>query len=85
MLPISPRSTYVKASYICFLIPSYYAKLLTIVVQSPSCVQLCETMTYRTPGLPVLHHLPKLAQVNVNCISGAIQPSHPLLKVKANF
>ena len=31
------------------------------------------------PGLPVLHHLPKLAQVRVHCIGDAIQPSHPLM------
>ena len=31
------------------------------------------------PDLPVPHHLPKLAQVHVHCISDAIQPSHPLM------
>ena len=31
-----------------------------------------------TPGLPVPHHLSKLAQVHVHCISDAIQSSHPL-------
>ena len=35
-----------------------------------------------TPGFPVLHHLPELAQTHVHWVSGAIQPSHlcrPLL------
>ena len=30
-------------------------------------------------GLPVLHHLLKLAQIHVHCIGNAIQPSHPLM------
>ena len=30
------------------------------------------------PGLPVLHHLPELAQTHVHSVSDAIQPSHPL-------
>ena len=30
------------------------------------------------PGLPVLHHLPELAQTHVHWISDAIQSSHPL-------
>ena len=37
--------------------------------------RLTETpMDCSTPGFPVLHHFPELAQV-----SDAIQPSHPLL------
>ena len=31
-----------------------------------------------TPGLPVHHPLPKLAQTRVLCVSDAIQPSRPL-------
>ena len=34
-------------------------------------------MDCNTPGLPVPHHLPKIAQDHVHCISGAIQASHP--------
>ena len=33
----------------------------------------------RTPGLPVLHHLPEFAQTHVHWVGDAIQPSHPLL------
>ena len=40
---------------------------------------LCDPMDCSTPGLPVPHHLPKFAQVNVHCIGDAIQPSHPLM------
>ena len=31
-----------------------------------------------TPGLPVHHHLPELAQTHVHRVSDAIQPSQPL-------
>ena len=40
-------------------------------------------MDCSTPGLPVPHHLPKIAQVHVHCISDAIQPSHPLMPSSA--
>ena len=30
-----------------------------------SCLTLCDPMDYSTPGLPVLHHLPELAQTHV--------------------
>ena len=36
-------------------------------------------MDCSTPGLPVLHHLPELAQTHVHYVSDAVQPSHPLL------
>ena len=32
-----------------------------------------------TPGFPVFHHLPELAQTHVHWVTDAIQPSHPLL------
>ena len=50
-----------------------------VVVQLPSHVWLCSPMDCCVPGLPVLHHLPKFAQVHVHCIGDAIQPSHPLM------
>ena len=36
-------------------------------------------MDCSTPGLPVHHQLPKLAQTHVHWVGYAIQPSHPLL------
>ena len=45
-------------------------------VQKLSCVWLFETCS--TPGLPVHHQLPKLAQTRVHQVSDAIQPSPPL-------
>ena len=43
-----------------------------------SWVTLCSSVGYSTPGFPVLHHLPQLAQTHVQWVGGAIQPSHPL-------
>ena len=36
-------------------------------------------MDYSTPGFPVYHQLPELAQTHVHQVSYAIQSSHPLL------
>ena len=35
-------------------------------------------MDSSTPGVPVHHQLPELAQTHVHRVSDAIQPSHPL-------
>ena len=43
-----------------------------------SCPILCGPMDCSTPGFPVHHELPKLAQTHVHWVSDAIQPSHPL-------
>ena len=55
---------------------------LRFIVQFSSVVQWCPTlcvpMDYRTPGFPVHHQLPKIAQTHVHWVGDAIQPSHPL-------
>ena len=43
-----------------------------------SCLTLCNPMDYSTPGFPVHHQLPELAQTHVHRGGDAIQPSHPL-------
>ena len=43
------------------------------------CLTLCNSMDYSTPGFPVFHHLPELAQTHVHWVSDAPQPSHLLL------
>ena len=45
---------------------------------TPSCPTLCDPMDCSTPGFPVHHQLPELAQTHVHWVSDAIQPSHPL-------
>ena len=48
------------------------------VVQSLSRVPiLCNTMDCNTPGFPVHHQLPELAQTHVYWVSDATQPSYP--------
>ena len=42
------------------------------------CPSLCEPTNCSTPGLPVHHQLPELAQTQVHRVSDAIQPSHLL-------
>ena len=44
-----------------------------------SCLTLCDSMDCSMPGFPVHHQLPELTQTHVRWVSGAIQPSHPLL------
>ena len=44
-----------------------------------SCLTLCNPMACSTPGLPVHHQLPELAQTYVHRVSDAIQPSHPVV------
>ena len=39
---------------------------------------LCDPMDFSTPGFPVQHLLPELAQTHVHLVGDAIQPSHPL-------
>ena len=43
-----------------------------------SCPTLCDPIDCSTPGLPVHHQLPELAQMNVHQVGDAIQPSHLL-------
>ena len=42
-------------------------------------------MVCSTPGFPVHHQLPELAETHVHLISDAIQPSHPLLSPSPAF
>ena len=43
------------------------------------CLTDCDPMDCSTPGFPVHHQLPELAQTHVHRVSDAIQQSHPLL------
>jgi len=57
--------------------PILSAVQFSLVAQS--CLTLWDPMDCSTPGLPVHHQLPELAQTHVPRVSEAIQPSHPLL------
>ena len=43
-----------------------------------SCLTLCDTMDYSTPGFPVHHKFQELAQTHIHQVSDAIHTSHPL-------
>ena len=43
-----------------------------------SCPILCDPMDCNTPGFPVHHQLPEIAQTHVRQIGDALQPSHHL-------
>ena len=45
---------------------------------SQLCPTLCNPMDCSTPGFPIHHQLPELAQTHVHRVRDAIQPSHPL-------
>ena len=42
------------------------------------CPTLCNPVDCSTPGFPVHHQLPELAQTHVHRVSDTMQPSHPL-------
>ena len=42
------------------------------------CLTLCNPTDCSTPGFPVHHQLPELAQTHVHRVNNTIQPSHPL-------
>ena len=58
------------------IISNYTICYCCSVVQS--CPTLCDSMDCSTPDLPVLYHLPELAQTHVHWVRDTIQPSHPL-------
>ena len=60
--------------YVCGV---YISVQFSSVTQS--CLTLCDPMDCSTPGFPVHHQLPELAQTHIHWVSDAIQPSHPLL------
>ena len=43
-----------------------------------SCLTLCDPTDCSTPGFPVHHQLPELAQIHVHPVGDAIQPANPL-------
>ena len=56
-------------------IPPITIKLSSV---AQSCPTLCDPVDRRTPGFPVHHQLPELAQTHAHWVNDAIQPSHPL-------
>ena len=59
-----------------FMIAKNWKTAFSSVAQS--CPTLCDPMDCSTPGFPILHQLPELAQTHIHRVSDATQPSHPL-------
>ena len=57
--------------------PDAQLSLVLLFSRSQLYPTLCDLMDYSTPGFPLLHQLPGLAQTHVR-VSDAIQPSRPL-------
>ena len=57
--------------------PVQFSQSVSSVAQS--CPTLCNPTDCSTPGLPVHHQLPELAQTHVHQVGDAIHSSHPLL------
>ena len=64
-------------------LPCLHAHLLAKMMLLFSCSVVSNSLQPHgwssTPGFPVLHHLPELAQTHVHRVSDAIRPSRPLL------
>ena len=54
---------------------AFEANSLQLSSVAQSCPTLCDCST---PGFPVHHQLPELAQTHVHPVCDAIQPTHPL-------
>ena len=53
--------------------------LKNAIVQSLSCVWLCNLIDCSTPGFLVLHYPLEFAQTHIHWVRDAIQPSHPII------
>ena len=66
-----------KHTYYVFL-TSNLTKEIMYCALSRSLPTLCDPMDCSTPGFPILHQLPELAQTHIHRVGDATQPSHPL-------
>ena len=61
----------------CFQISWHTCSYCSSVTKS--CSILCNLIDYSTPGSFVFHCLPEFAQIHVNWVRDALQPSHLVL------
>ena len=71
----TPRLTFHNPTYIANL-TCFQQYQFSSVTQS--CLTLCNPMDCSTPGFPIRHQLPELAQTHFHQVGDAIQPSYPL-------
>ena len=58
-------------------LPTHHLSSVQFSLVAQSCLTLCDPMNYRTPGFPVLHHLPELAQTHT--IESMMPSNHLIL------
>ena len=75
--------SYLLISLLLYIFIIYWDFQFSSVTQL--CLTLCDPMDCNTPGFPVHHQLPELAQTPVHRVSDAIQPSPPLLSPSPAF
>ena len=71
-----PRMPLPAAGAHSALLPQFSSVQFSSVAQL--CWILCDLTDCSTPGFPVHHQLPELAQTHVHWVGDSIQPSHPL-------
>ena len=62
-----------------YILFRFFSLISSVQFSHSDMPTLCDFVDYSTPGLPVHHQLPYLAQTYVHRVGDAIQPSHPLL------
>ena len=66
------------AFFICTnIFTSFFLMKVCCCSVAQSCLSLCDSMECSTPGFPVRHQHPELAQTHVHLVCDAIQASHP--------
>ena len=66
---------YITSLWLLYFTPGTLVQFSSV---TQSCPTLCDPMNCSTPGLPVHHQLPELAETHVHQVGDAIQPSYPL-------
>ena len=70
---------YSAMSYLFLITSSVFLSIVQFSPVTQSYPTLCDPLDCSTPGFPVHHQLPELAQSHVHGVSDAIQPPHSLL------
>ena len=73
------QNTFLSSSHQIWITSMLLMRKSVQSVQLPCPVWLSDPMDGSTPGFPVHHLLPELAQTHVHQVGDAVQPSHPLL------
>ena len=76
--------SFLGQGFVVFILSFTFVLFLQIVtgfqfsLVAQSCPPLCDPMDCSTPGFPVHHQLPELAQTHVHQVGYAIQATHSL-------